>query len=334
MFSHLEPDSSQLVDKVFFSGICEEFITKLISDYKINNKDDVIYPEILFSYPQNDEGVTSSILEYIFTEGISIEFNQRPPKFIPFTLTNEKGSRSYVYSIRLHEKIEINHKIYYLPFALSIWSHINNCQVFKKILTEFYRIMKISGNLISDSEILNYHNLEIIHTIIFLTDIILPPNKSKIVLNFHFSSVEFETPSLNEIPNNEEYIRLLFDCLETTTIIKLWCSLLSEKHIIFLSNQGYLLFAITQGLLSLMFPFCWLHTYIPVLPNSQIDYLDSPTPYLIGVLSTKIDYLTLNDRYPGHVICDLNTSTINKNAVSFLSSVEEDKIKKKNKINE
>ena len=332
MLSHLATDSSQLVDKIFFSGICEEFITKLISNYKINNKDDVIYPEILFSYPQNDEGVTSSILEYIFTEGISIELNPHPPKFIPVALTNEKGNRSYVYSIRLHEKIEINHKTYYLPFALSIWSQINSCQVFKKILTEFYRIMKISGNLISDSEILNYHNLEIIHIIIFLTNIILPPNKTKIVLNFHFSSVEFETASLNEIPNNEEYIRLLFDCLEITTIIKLWCSILSEKHIIFLSNQGYLLFAITQGLLSLMFPFCWLHTYIPVLPNSQIDYLDSPTPYLIGVISTKIDYQTLNERYPGHVICDLNTSTINKNAVSFLSSIEEDKIKKKIKI--
>ena len=70
--------------------------------------------------------------------------------------------------------------------------------------------------------------------IIFLTDIIMPPSNSKIILNFHFSSVEFNFPSLTEIPNNEEYIRLLFDCLEISTIIKLWCSLLCEKHIIFL----------------------------------------------------------------------------------------------------
>jgi hypothetical protein len=37
----------------------------------------------------------------------------------------------------------------------------------------------------------------------------------------------------------------------------------------------------------------------------------------------------LNERFTGHVICDLNTSTINKNGVSFLSNIEEDKIKKK-----
>ena len=331
MFSQLGNVTSSFVKSIFISGVSEEFITKLISGPNIanNNKENLIYPEILFRYPQNEIGITPAILEYIFAEGISIEFNLQPPKFIPVVLTDEKGVRSYVYSIRLFDIIEINHKNYYLPYALSIWSSINNCEGFKNILTEFYRIMKISKWNSKESSIINYHNLEIIHMMIFLKDIIFPPNNSKIIINFHFSSVEFNFPSLTEIPNNEEYIKLLFDCLEISTIIKLWCSLLSEKHIIFLANQGYLLFAITQGLLSLMFPFSWLHTYIPVLPINQIDYLDSPTPYVIGVISNKIDYTTLNERYPGHVICDLNSSTINKNGVSFLSNIEEDIIKKK-----
>ena len=322
---------SKFINSIFISGISETYISKLISGPIINSnkENNLIYPEILFRFPQNDSGITPSILEYIFAEGISIEFNQQPPKFIPVVLTNEKGGRSYVYSIRLFDKIEINHKNYFLPYTISIWSSINNCEGFKNILTEFYRIIKMTGNNIIDNSIINYHNLEIIHMIIFLTDIILPPNNSKMILNFHYSSVEIYFQSLNEIPNNEEYIKLLFDCLEISTIIKLWCSLLSEKHTIFLANQGYLLFAVTQGLLSLMFPFCWLHTYIPVLPVNQIDYLDSPTPYIIGIISNKIDYITLNERFPGHVICDLNTSTINKNGVSFLSNVEEDKIKKK-----
>ena len=331
MINQLGNASTHFIYSIFISGISEEFITKLISGPKItnNNKEDKIYPEILFRYPQNDSGISPSVLDYIFSEGISIEFNLQPPKFIPVALTNEKGGRTYVYSIRLFDKIVINHKNYYLPFALSIWSPINNCEGFKNILAEFYRIIKMSDDNINESVIINYHNLEIIHMIIFLTDIMLPPNNSKIILNFHFSSVEFNFPSLTEIPNNEEYIQLLFDCLELSTIIKLWCSFLSEKHIIFLANQGYLLFAITQGLLSLMFPFSWLHTYIPVLPLNQIDYLDSPTPYVIGVLSNKIDWITLNEKYPGHVICDLNSSTINKNGVSFLSNIEEDIIKKK-----
>ena len=89
--------------------------------------------------------------------------------------------------------------------------------------------------------------------------------------------------------------------------------MISDKSIIFLATQGYLLFAITQGLLSLMFPFCWMHTYIPILSNAQMDVLDSPSPYVIGVISNKTDFSILNDKYPGHVICDLNSSIINAN---------------------
>ena len=175
MLSQLGNSSSQFVYSIFISGVSEEFITKLIQGPNItnNNKEGLIYPEILFRYPQNDSGITPSVLEYIFAEGVSIEFNLQPPKFIPVVLTNEKGGRTYVYSIRLFDKIEINHKNYYLPYILSIWSPINNCEGFKNILTEFYRIMKISGDNINETSIINYHNLEFIHMIIFLVLLII-----------------------------------------------------------------------------------------------------------------------------------------------------------------
>ena len=336
MLSQIKNVSTRFIKAIFISGISEAFITKLISKYNFNtikvpksNKNNMIYPEILFYYPQDEMGISPSFLEYIFIDGINIQFNLQPPKFIPEVLTDAKGERTYLYSIRLFDKIEINHKIYYLPYALSIWSPVNNCEAFKNILTEFYRIMKSTNKDIVNSSLINYHNLEFIHMIIFLTDIILPPYNSKMILNFHFSSIELNFPSLTQIPNNEEYIQLLFDCLEISAIIKLWCSVLSEKHIIFLANQGYLLFAITQGLLSLIFPFTWLYTYIPILPTNLIDYLDSPIPYIIGIIVNAIDINELNEKYPGHVICDLNSSTINKNGVSFLSNIEEDIIKKK-----
>ena len=336
MLSQIKNVSSRFINSIFISGINEAFITKLISTQKINsnkdkneNKNNMIYPEILFYYPRDESGLSPSFLEYIFIDGINIQFNLQPPKFIPEVLTDSKGDRTYLYSIRLFHIIEINHKNYYLPYALSIWSPVNNCEAFKNILAEFYRIMKSTNKDILNNSLINYHNLEFIHMIIFLTDIILPPYNSKLILNFHFSSVELNFPSLTQIPNNEEYIQLLFDCLEISAIIKLWCSVLSEKHIIFLANQGYLLFAITQGLLSLIFPFTWLYTYIPILPMNLIDYLDSPIPYIIGLVVNTVDLNELNEKYPGHVICDLNSSTINKNGISFLSNIEQDIIKKK-----
>jgi hypothetical protein len=47
------------------------------------------------------------------------------------------------------------------------------------------------------------------------------------------------------------------------------------------------------------------------------------------MLGNTIDINELNEKFPGHVICDLNSSTINKNGISFLSNIEEDIIKKK-----
>ncbi len=38
-----------------------------------------------------------------------------------------------------------------------------------------------------------------------------------------------------------------------------------------------------ETITSLMFPFAWHHIYIPILPSDLLDYLEAPTPFLIGV---------------------------------------------------
>jgi len=89
------------------------------------------------------------------------------------------------------------------------------------------------------------------------------------------------------------------------------------------------LFTICEGLLSLIFPFKWLHTYIPILPNDQLDYLESPTPYIMGVLSNFVDFQFLKEKYPNHIICDVNTSLIYGHSFTQLPFNEEAKLRKK-----
>ena len=81
--------------------------------------------------------------------------------------------------------------------------------------------------------------------------------------------------------------------------------------------------------MNLIFPFKWLHTYIPILPREQIDYLESPTPYIMGVLSNYVDYQSLRENYPNHIICDVNTSMIYGTPPCTLSKNEEIIIRKK-----
>lgn len=40
-----------------------------------------------------------------------------------------------------------------------------------------------------------------------------------------------------------------------------------------------------------IYPFTWQHTYIPVLPPAMIDIVCSPTPFLIGLLTSSLPLL-------------------------------------------
>jgi hypothetical protein len=66
---------------------------------------------------------------------------------------------------------------------------------------------------------------------IFLSNIVKPPSNVKMTVNLRFSSLEYLNNSVHEIPSADSHIGVLFELLEISSIIKLWCSLLSEKHV-------------------------------------------------------------------------------------------------------
>lgn len=41
-----------------------------------------------------------------------------------------------------------------------------------------------------------------------------------------------------------------------------------------------------------MYPFVWQHTYIPVLPSAMLDIVCTPTPFIVGLLSSSLPQLT------------------------------------------
>ncbi|EMP24005.1 DENN domain-containing protein 2A [Chelonia mydas] len=66
-----------------------------------------------------------------------------------------------------------------------------------------------------------------------------------------------------------------------------------EKHELYLpypSSSGTLS-KCCHAMVALLYPFTWQHTYIPVLPPSMIDIVCSPTPFLIGLLTSSLPRL-------------------------------------------
>lgn len=65
--------------------------------------------------------------------------------------------------------------------------------------------------------------------------------------------------------------------------------------------------------MALLYPFVWQHTYIPVLPSAMLDIVCTPTPFIVGLLSSSLPQLTelpLEEVRKASVLLILNISIL------------------------
>ena len=79
------------------------------------------------------------------------------------------------------------------------------------------------------------------------------------------------------------------------TIIKIFSSILYEQKLIFIGNELGPLTRLINTFITLLYPFTWPHTYIPILPALMLDVIQAPTPYIIGLLRSCEIYLSDHD---------------------------------------
>lgn len=361
MYSQSLTEIPTLIDEIFIAGMSNielEVLKHSSSFEKQKTK-----PEILFTLTSSQSNLKNSI-DFAFPNGLEISLFPEKPKIYAIVLTNEKGTRSYLYVLLMYDKVKLNDdelrveisktsitstsslsKSFYVPVAICILSHVQKIEFFRAVLTEIYNIIDFdlsaisrgtstSNSTLSDDAngnptIVSYQKIELITCFNFLIDLIKPPAASSFTLNLRFSQANVTFQSRRDIPTKDYCINILFNLLDIGTIIKLFVSLLFEKHVIIIANQNMTLFCICEALISLIFPFKWLHSYIPNLPMDQLDYLESPTPYLMGLLSSFADANELSRLYPSHIICDACSSLIYGNVKGGLPLNEEMKIRRK-----
>ncbi|PRP74272.1 putative SET-binding factor [Planoprotostelium fungivorum] len=91
-------------------------------------------------------------------------------------------------------------------------------------------------------------------------------------------------------------MRYLFLSLDVDSVIQLFTAILCERQvrdspvtlahplqILFVSSSYTLLTLAAQTIISLIYPFLWHHVYVPVLPPSLVDYIQAPTPFIMGI---------------------------------------------------
>ncbi|CAD6199179.1 unnamed protein product [Caenorhabditis auriculariae] len=91
-----------------------------------------------------------------------------------------------------------------------------------------------------------------------------------------------QRPSIKELPFFDDSIGNMFRFLSVEKFIRLFSSFLLEHQILLCSKDLSRLMTVCESLLALSFPFRWQMVYVPVLPYSQLKFLEAPVPYVMG----------------------------------------------------
>uniref|UniRef100_A0A673I6K2 DENN domain-containing protein 2D-like n=1 Tax=Sinocyclocheilus rhinocerous TaxID=307959 RepID=A0A673I6K2_9TELE len=84
----------------------------------------------------------------------------------------------------------------------------------------------------------------------------------------------------------------LFRCLSDEEVLMVFAATVTERRIIFISEELSTLSQVLHAVAALLNPFVWQHTFISIVPTVLIDVCAAPTPYLLGVQKSMLDLLT------------------------------------------
>ena len=205
------------------------------------------------------------------------EFDEKITKKIQENLDicQELGFREYVY----------------VPFCLCIISKYPYSNEMSKCLQCIYNIM-FEDNLINKNKL----NLKMNDVIMHLIHSVPIPTEKNTQVNFYLpfneNNISIKCPKVDEINiMNINYISLI-NLFSIDIIVKILRLMLSEKKILFIDDDYSRLTEVTDAFTSLLYPFKWIHTYIPIMSDQMLRYLETFLPFLNGIHSSLIPLIS------------------------------------------
>ena len=171
-----------------------------------------------------------------------------------------------------------NREYVYIPCCLCLISKYPYTLEIEKCLDTIYNIMKAN-----QSEL----NFEINDLIMYLINSIPIPDKNMRVQFYipfcNNPKIELQCPKVDDIFIMNSNFLGLFKYLSVDNIIRIYRLILSEKKILFIHDDYTELTNITNSFISLLYPFQWIHTYIPIMSDQMLKYLETFLPFINGI---------------------------------------------------
>ena len=216
----------------------------------------------------------------------------------------------------------------YIPYCVCLISKYPYIKELENCLNSIFMIMKQEPDKMA---------FKINELIMYLIHSIPIPDKNmrvRFYIPYNNEHMELLCPKEDDISTMNSNLTGLLDYLSIDNIILTFRLLLSEKKILFIDNDYTCLTNITDSFISLLYPFKWVHTYIPIMSDQMLKYLQTFLPFLNGIHETLMKSVE-------NIFSDSELETddgdevfliyIKKNEINLSSSLKNEKKVKFNK---
>ncbi|ERN00342.1 hypothetical protein AMTR_s00104p00054580 [Amborella trichopoda] len=296
----LGPELRSLDGTRGFQGTNVMYMPSLLDQFPSSK--DALYPP---PPPQLPTCVLPAGVEF-YSSGLNPIDVSTHPRSYPIVLTEGDGSKIYVSCIAFRDPVsEDIAEAYRIPpnsFAdkcICLVSRSPSFHVLRDAVEELFNLcFSPSGSSKPIWDVIAHMVLNVP----FPT-----PGKDRVLFAVESYLLSVEVPPKDGLPHADISFQPLVQCLDVDNLLQLFTAVLLERRILLRANKYSLLTLVSEAICHLIYPFRWQHVYIPLLFFSGVDYIDAPTPYMMG-LHSGVD--TSGLAMDGVVVVDLDYNRI------------------------
>ncbi|KAL9239022.1 hypothetical protein vseg_013381 [Gypsophila vaccaria] len=241
-----------------------------------------------------------------YASGFDVNDLSSYPRSYPVVLTVGDGSKLYVSCIAFRDPVDEDiAEAYGIPlntYADRSISLVSRMPCFRALCETLEEIFSICFSPTGSQRSL----WEVIKATV--VNVPLPkPGKDRVLFSINNYLLSVEAPPEYGLPHADISFLPLVQCLDVRNVIILFTAVLLERRILLRSDKYSLLTLVSEAICHLIYPFQWQHVYVPILFANGVDFVDAPTPYIIGLHSSVDTSELLMD---GVIIVDIDHNFI------------------------